>query len=240
MKEKLSLILCLVAMAFGLTACGTDSANTEYYGTTYEELQSASENNIATLAALSDEEYEYYISYGSDLTATLVSSWREATADLGAYEGMGEFTVSKAQTTVTTEQTVYFEKRDVILTFVYEYSYEDEQLELEDANADLVYTMGEKMSKAGLNTLMGMGTVFCVLILISLVIYCFRFISAAQNRSKANAPEAPKQSAAPAAAPAVQPKLTDDSELVAAIMAAIAASTGQSEDSFIVRSIVRR
>jgi sodium pump decarboxylase gamma subunit len=87
---------------------------------------------------------------------------------------------------------------------------------------------------------MGMGTVFCVLILISLVIYCFRFISAAQNRSKANAPEAPKQSAAPAAAPAVQPKLTDDSELVAAIMAAIAASTGQSEDSFIVRSIVRR
>jgi sodium pump decarboxylase gamma subunit len=241
MKEKLSLILCLVAMAFGLAACGTDSANTEYYGTTYEELQSASENNIATLAALSDEEYEYYIEYGSDLTSALVSSWREATSGLGAYEGMGEFSVSKAQTTVTTEQTVFFENRNVVLTFVYEYSYEDKQLELEDANADLVYTMGEKMSKAGLNTLMGMGTVFCVLILISLVIYCFRFISSAQNRSKANAAPAPAQSRPSAApAPMVQPQLTDDSELVAVIMAAIAAATGESEDSFVVRSIVRR
>ena len=63
------------------------------------------------------------------------------------------------------------------VTFVYEYNYLTEEIEMTDATADIVYTLGEKLEKAALNTLMGMGTVFCVLILISLIIYCFKFIS---------------------------------------------------------------
>ena len=47
-------------------------------------------------------------------------------------------------------------------------------MEVEDVTIDKVYSLGEKMSKAGMNTLMGMGTVFAVLILISLVISCFK------------------------------------------------------------------
>ena len=43
-----------------------------------------------------------------------------------------------------------------------------------------------------------------------------------------------------AAAPVSQPDATDDMELVAVITAAIAASTGASTDSFVVRSIKRR
>ena len=41
---------------------------------------------------------------------------------------------------------------------------------------DPVFTMGEKLAQAGMNTLRGMGTVFLVLILISLIISCFKFI----------------------------------------------------------------
>ena len=63
------------------------------------------------------------------------------------------------------------------VTFVYEYNYLTEEIEMTDATADIVYTLGEKLEKAALNTLMGMGTVFCVLVLISLIIYCFKFIS---------------------------------------------------------------
>jgi sodium pump decarboxylase gamma subunit len=239
MKKKLSLILCLAVMVFGLAACGS-STQSDYYGTTYEELESASESNIATLAAFTDEDIEYYEAYGSDLTAKLVSSWAEATADLGAYEGIGAFTVTKAQTTVTTEQVVYFEKRNATLTFVYEYNYETEQLELSDVNADMVYTLGEKMSKAGLNTLMGMGTVFFVLILISLIIFCFRFIAVLENRNKKQ--ETAHAEIPAAAMPPVVPVVqeTDDLELIAVISAAIAASTGASADSFVVRSIRRR
>jgi sodium pump decarboxylase gamma subunit len=239
MKKKLSLILCLVVMALGLSACGTDPTTVDYYGTSYSDLESNSANNIATLASFGEDEVAYYASYGSDLTAKLVTSWSETTADLGAFQGIGAFSVTKAQTTVTTEQTVYFEKRNAVLTFVYEYNYETEQLELTDVNTDLVYTMGEKMSKAGLNTLMGMGTVFCVLILISLIIYCFRFISVFQNRDKKQVP-AGNDTVVTQIEQREEQQQTDDLELVAVISAAIAASTGASADSFVVRSIHRR
>ena len=110
-----------------------------------------------------------------------------------------------------------------------------EEIEMTDATADVVYTFGEKMEKAALNTLMGMGTVFCVLNLISLIIYCFKFIS------KVGAPkkEAEKtEKALPVAA--AEEELTDDLELVAVFSAAIAASEGTTTDSFVVRSIHRR
>ena len=120
-------------------------------------------------------------------------------------------------------------------------AYETEQPELTDASADKVYTLGEKMEKAALNTLMGMGTVFVVLILISLIIYCFRFISVIQNKAAGKG----KKNEAEAGAVVEQigqreEQLTDDLELVAVISAAVAASTGASADSFVVRSIRRR
>lgn len=98
--------------------------------------------------------------------------------------------------------------------------------------------LGEKLGNAGLNTLMGMGVVFVVLILISLVISAFGLINKAEARKKAAAP-------APAPAPAVQAPaveqqeedLTDDLELVAVIAAAIAASENTSPDGLVVRSI---
>jgi sodium pump decarboxylase gamma subunit len=239
MKKKLSLILCLVVMALGLAACGTDPTTVDYYGKSYDELRSNSENNIAVLAVLSEDELARYASY-TGLTAQLVESWSETTADLGAYQGIGDFSITKAQTTVTTEQTVHFENRDAILTFVYDYNYETEQLELTDVNTDLVYTLGEKMSKAGLNTLMGMGTVFCVLILISLIIYCFRFIAVFQNKGKTAAPAGKNATVVTQIERREEQQQTDDLELVAVISAAIAASTGTSTDSFVVRSIHRR
>jgi len=99
--------------------------------------------------------------------------------------------------------------------------------------------LGEKLGNAGLNTLMGMGVVFAVLILISLVISAFGLINKAEARKKAAAPAA--VSPAPAVqAPAVEQQeedLTDDLELVAVIAAAIAASENTSPDGLVVRSI---
>ncbi|MCD7865720.1 MAG: OadG family protein [Clostridiales bacterium] len=44
-------------------------------------------------------------------------------------------------------------------------------------------SMGEKMSAAVQNTILGIGTVFIMLIIISLIIYCFRFIPKLTERS---------------------------------------------------------
>ena len=104
-----------------------------------------------------------------------------------------------------------------------------------------VQTMGQKLAKAGQNTAISMSIVFCVLILISLIIYCFKFIALIGNKpKKAEAKSEPekKETVVSTAAPATD--LTDDTELVAVISAAIAASEGTTTEGFVVRSINRR
>ncbi|MBQ9886386.1 MAG: OadG family protein [Lachnospiraceae bacterium] len=102
-------------------------------------------------------------------------------------------------------------------------------------------TLKEILMKALINTLLGMGTVFIVLILISLIISCFTLISKLQNRS-----EAKKKAAVEEVKPAVVETIpdeaeeyVDDNELIAVIAAAIAAAEGTSVDGFRVRSIKR-
>lgn len=106
-------------------------------------------------------------------------------------------------------------------------------------------SLGDKMGKAALNTLMGMGTVFVVLILISLIISAMGFIPKLQDKMKKKAADkAGEKENRPAAiaetvtAAVEEEELSDDLELVAVIAAAIAASEGAaSADGFVVRSI---
>lgn len=102
-------------------------------------------------------------------------------------------------------------------------------------------SMGELMKRAGLNTVMGMGTVFLVLILISIIIYLLGFIGKAQNKGAAAA-ALPEKPAEPLVmeTPAEPEDMTDDFELVAVIAAAIAASEGVPADCLVVRSIRRK
>ena len=94
------------------------------------------------------------------------------------------------------------------------------------------------LKKAGLNTLLGMGTVFTVLIFISFIISLFNYIPAIQ--AKFGKKEAASPAAAPAMASEPEEELSDDLELVAVISAAIAAYEGTSSDGFVVRSIKRK
>ncbi len=104
------------------------------------------------------------------------------------------------------------------------------------------------MAQAGYNTLLGMGTVFSVLILMSVIIYCFRFLpyiigffSAMINRIKNIIFSSSEAKCEPAADEQVNVKdESDDLELVAVIAAAIAADTSMPPESFVVRSVKRR
>lgn len=119
-------------------------------------------------------------------------------------------------------------------------------LSVESAGLNAEMSMGEMMGKAGLNTLLGMGTVFAVLVLIMAIIYAFGIIPKMQKKAAdkkaAKTDNAQVEVNTPAAAPVATPaeNLTDDLELVAVIAAAIAASEGAaSTDGFVVRSIRR-
>ena len=238
MKKKISLLLCLIITVLSMCACGGDPTKEDYYGTTYSDLQSLAVTNVEQLSAYSTEELAMVAtSITDELTLKMVEGWMETTASLGEYQGLDELVVAKANKTVTVDQYVNYPGRQVVVSFVLNYDYEIEQLLVTDVNVDLVYTLGEKMEKAALNTLMGMGTVFGVLIVISLIIFAFRFIGDLQNIGKKKTEEAVVTNT-----PEVveEVPLTDDLELIAVISAAIAASEGTSTDSFVVRSIHRR
>lgn len=161
--------------------------------------------------------------------------WESALDDIGTYEG-------------TSGASVSFEEDEVTITVDVLGSLHNADVEIVLDNAlatyigittNVHYSTGEIMAKAGMNTLIGMGTVFVVLILISLIISCFTLVSKFETKQK----KAEEPAAAAASAPVVEQiaakeELSDDTELVAVIAAAIAAYEGAaSTDGFVVRSI---
>ncbi len=112
------------------------------------------------------------------------------------------------------------------------------------------YSFGEQMGKAGMNTLIGMGIVFVVLILISLIISLFGVARRLQKAKEA--PEEPSLAEKSMGnivaqiAEREEEELVDDNELIAVITAAVAAfEAGRSPKhqasagDFVVRSVRR-
>ena len=257
MKQKLKKILALLAvsvMALGLTACGsTKDSEAIEYDSAY--LQSVADFLINTWNGLPETEIDAYAtmdeedtqsmldSYGLPFTAeaftTAFAGYEGSIDELGAYVSTDgyDFTTDKDEVTLTTHLTYEQRKADLEIVF-------NKKSVAQSVTLNPEYSLGEIFAKAGMNTLLGMGTVFSVLILISLVIYCFNFIPAIQakfgKKKEEKAAPAAKPAAPAAAAPAAPAEPTvDEGELVAAITAAICAYTGSSSDGFVVRSIRR-
>lgn len=174
--------------------------------------------------------------------------------------------------------TAVYEDRDAEVSFVYEAAPRQAQrdettqqlvipFQLSELTVAPVYTFGEQMGKAAMNTLMGMGTVFVILIFIALIIGQFEklsnaimavsdkianFISSvkAKRAAKKEAKETASdektdnglQKEAEVKAPAAASEnLIQDTQLVAVITAAIMAAQGMQasagSDGLIVRSI---
>lgn len=111
------------------------------------------------------------------------------------------------------------------------------------------------MPEALVNTLLGMGTVFCVLILISFIIYLLKFIPDLLNGSKkeksvqlAEGRKQPVPAQKPVSKPAPAPSVSkpaDNTQLVAVITAAVMAAMEQEgtpvpADGLVIRSIKKR
>ncbi len=171
MKKKILLILSMCLIMLGLAGCGEDPTKVDYNGYTYEQLKGACENTVTVLQEMSESEKASYLASGDEMLEHLVGRWDEAVKGAGDFVKLGEFTVEKSGKTLTCEQEIIFKDRPVLLTYVYTYH----NMQLEDITVDAVQTLGEKMTNAALNTLMGMGVVFAVLILISLIISSFKY-----------------------------------------------------------------
>ena len=242
MKKKIFLIAVLCLCMLGLAACSkTDPTTVDYNGHSYEELQANCQGTIQTLVSMSEEDKDYYRQNGSEIITNLIDRWDEAVEEYGDFVDLGDFKITKSGKTLTAAQTIHMTDRDAIFTYVYTYY----SMEVEDITIDGVYSVGEKMGKALMNTLMGILIVFCVLVVISLLISCFNIFPYLEKK------KAEKAATAKATTDAVveqiaagevqqQAQQTQDEELIAVIAAAIAAAEGTSADGFVVRSIRRR
>jgi len=267
MKKFLALI-CMITCLLGLTACGSEEVYTEYQqqkidfaktvaeGKCFTVLTAyANEEAIEALSENTPTELEYMILDKHQLNVdgkaliSALNSFHSGLETIGEVNGTGEVTVKVDDKEIIVEIEVDGTKKDAIAQIIVS---NDMFMRLQSAALNPTASMGELMQKAALNTLIGMGTVFVVLILISLIIACFGFIPkiqanmAAKKAAKAAAVDTTGVDNAVAQIveaenTASAANLTDDLELVAVIAAAIAASEGAaSTDGFVVRSIRRR
>ena len=251
MKKKIALLLSVLSVVMMLGACGTqDPTTVDYNGVSYKELYEESVSlGTALIGATKEEvqaEIENLSSYGEEaaLYVDLCNKWLDAMEVSGNPVGVKEngFTVTKSGKTLTTDLMLEFENREVVFELVYNYH----NMELTGVTINPVYSFGEKMSTAALNTVICMSIVFAVLICISLIISAFKIFPYLEAKKKE------KEAAAKAAKvesnvvtqieqrEEQEQEYVDDTELVAVIAAAIAAYEGTSTDGFVVRSIRRR
>ena len=176
--------------------------------------------------------------------ATWVSGLEELGNYVGVIQGETEVTFNEENIIATVQvqgDQVYKDNKSRTATV--EIIFMEDFTDFENMSVNINYDMSELMTNAALNTLLGMGTVFIVLILISLIISCFNFIPKIQEAfaKKAKKEDVKAEAVDNTIAQIVEKEEADDLELIAVISAAIAASEGAtSTDGFVVRSIIRR
>lgn len=128
---------------------------------------------------------------------SILTAWREGLEECGTYQGQQDllaltdtFEVAERNGEIQLNGVMEFSDRDADVTFTFE---KDGTVTALTIGAQ--YTPGEVMRKAGLNTVIGMGTVFVVLIFMSLLISCFRLVNRIQDgiSKKKDTGKAPKE-----------------------------------------------
>ncbi len=239
MNRKLKSLLamvCVLALTLAMSVCAF-AADTVTEDET-ANYKSAAETLISQIAGFSDEEIENYLAQDDAFTTATMESWKSVKDELGAYSSIVSQDVEKDGDVVTISTVAQFEKAKADVVLMLDLG----QQMYTSMTYSVQYSLAANMQRAGMNTLMGIGIVFLMLLFLSFVIGLFKYIEKFQNVGKKKAAEeAPKAEEAPAPAiaqsEAADEDFADDLELVAVISAAIAAYENTSGDSFVVRSI---
>lgn len=274
--KKFLIWICLIACIFGLTACGSEEVLTYFEQQKVSNAeQQATSVIIPILANLAQPELKGYLdeytmpevefwaeqyvamNMGQQINVdgygfySAVQSFQSGVENVGALERVTGVTSKIDGKQIIVDVELQCEKKNATAELIFS---NDRFLVLESAALNPDAGMGELMAGAALNTLIGMGTVFTVLILISLIISCFKVIPSLQKKAaeskeerkagkKAKKEEIDPEAKAetPVVQTSVEEESTDDLELAAVIAAAIAAYEGSaSTDGYVVRSIRRR
>lgn len=234
--KKLLLVLGMAISLFGMTVQASAVSEDAGIQITKEQAIEYADNLIAQINEIVQSGAESQYSNGDKIVEGMFSQWKSTIEEIGAFQKITGHEVNIGKDQVEINVTFSGEKGQGKMSIVLDATGYFTSITIEK-----IQPIGERMINAGLNTLLGMGTVFVVLILIIFIINGFTLFSKVEKKSKQTHADEVEQAVDNAVAHIVeQEELTDDTELVAVIAAAIAASEGYtSTDGFIVRSIRR-
>lgn len=268
MKKMITLICCALSAMILLAGCSpavnlTDEQNAQINSnvTSVISIVVAEISQDGTWTAYDEADRTAQLDLDDEVWAEKQANWKEINNlkfdGKGVYESAinsylyavgesGEATSVKetleyaiVDNNLTVTATLVTAERTVEMVMLY-----DEDMNITGISFNPVYTMGENMTRATLNTALGMGTVFTVLVLIMFIISGFKIIYNIQNASeKKKASKNIKEEAVDQTIAQIIEKeeYADDLELVAVISAAIAAYEGSSStEGFVVRSIKKQ
>ncbi len=240
--RKAALCLALVFSVITLGACGSSKNDTvEPIDPTIKTAleQQAMQYVEQSIYNLSEEQIQAQIDSAyktkDAITYNGLTNYKNDLDRLGAFVSVDNAEASKTEDGYQIEIDSTFEKRELKLTLgINEMTGATTEMTFEP-----VYSMGELMGDAAGNLVVGMGTVFAVLIFIAWIISLFKYIGVFEKKMKeskerkaqaeAPAPKAaPKAAATPAPAAAPAPVASDDT-IQAVIAAAIAAYEADTE-----------
>ena len=232
--KKILAILGMAACIIGLTACGSsDSSNLDSLGVDEAQLISAGEQTIEAMDQIvSQGGEELYVS--DSVFYESLATYSSAMEDIGSYLGTDGGTVERSGDNIIISINILGSEHNAVVEIML-----DDTINMTGIAVNVDYSMGEIMEKAALNTLLGMGTVFVVLVLISLIISAFGFIPKLQDSFRKKPVVVPEDKAETIVPQVVEEEdFSDDLELIAVISSAIAAYEGSGHtDGFVVRSI---
>ena len=263
--KRLLVILCLLCICAPLMACGK---KTETIGYEERDLKNTAYQIVGMIASFNAESYNMLqTEYEPDQISEILASQGLNVDGEAVISAVGSFLDSKSELGDVSVESI--KENDIMIeagadevkvtvkvtgngkdtkgnprTADIEMLF-NERLKMTSAVTNINRSIGENMTNAALNTLLGMGTVFAVLILIALVINCFKYIGVIEKslKEKKNAPKERAEAIDNALGQIIENESQNDpGELIAVISAAIAAYEAQSggqNGGYVVRSIKR-
>ncbi|MDO4616296.1 MAG: OadG family transporter subunit [Lachnospiraceae bacterium] len=242
MKKRLTgLFLTLVMLMTVLLAIPVSAAVTELGPDEEAALAESATQYAAQVFVMDDASLEGLKTYGG-FYEILTDTWLDSREELGAFTEVLSSEVDYTGDNVYVTMMTKFENYDseVIMYF------DETGSEPVNFAMNTQYSMGEKMSQAGINFVTGILIVFLILLFLAFLISLFKYVNPNARKKKksaaAPAPAAAPKAAAPAPAEEIVDVASNDEEIIAVIAAAIAAAEADGTatgDSYVVRSIRR-
>ncbi|MCR5775049.1 MAG: OadG family protein [Lachnospiraceae bacterium] len=253
MIKKAIALLMFAALSLSVAGCGGTASNLEITDMDIAQargimggISNTDDMSAIELLGMEDDEVaDFFKQYGYSIDGAAfkngLDGWMSLREEFGKIKGISEPTMTSDAKEITATFVITGEKRNGKSLVVI-----NDKGKITSITTSADYTLVEDMSKAGLNTLLGMGTTFVILILLSFIISLFKYLpGSGGSKAKEEMRSAPVDNAVSQIEKREElaAEAEDDDELIAVITAAVAAyeaaNGGSSSDGFVVRSIRR-